>query len=1179
MTQRHTMKQFSAKLAAALVLCGAHHVRATDSFTIVAMPDTQNYSDDYPETYTNQTGWVVANRDALNIIFLTHLGDITDNQDDIDQWNNADAAMKILDDAGLPYGCCPGNHDFHYGNGQSIATYEAPEYDALGTNYRAYFGPERFTGKSWYGGCSPSELSNYQIIEYDTGKSMLFLHLCVETPPAELAWAQEVLNAHRDLPVWLSTHRYMENAEQFAGSLGAPLGILAGRYPQIWYDTAEPVYRSDGITADEFFNLFVRINKNIFMVHCGHFHGWYDQTSANNWGLPVYEILTDYQDADNGGDGWLRYYTFTKQSDGSYLVSAKTYSTTRQEFGSPSGALGDFPTQFTFTIDLDDYTYGENEMSLQLRQGTNGYSGVTDTWIGKENASTSHGSSTSLEVDDDTENGIDFGDEPAAQTLIRFDDLFCSPVNEGDAAPTKIPSDAAISTADLTFYVTDDVDADVVGNMPDDAFRIFMLNTAFTGSSTWNSVGGGMYDSRVGDQIAVFDPDNVPDGNEARNVDVTSAVEKWRDGSTNYGFLIATWPKNLDWFDDGITIASSESSEFLQRPCLTISCTYPVNNVAPTVTLPIEADATTVNEGDYLRIRVGASDPNPDDSLIVRINGSGCGTIAGSGTNEYDLVFADNGVYTCVATVEDDEAQVAAGSITVTVLNVAPSFTLAPMDTVLPDTDPVFSFDAEATDPGTEDVLSFAWDFDNDGAYETLGASVSYRFTTSGSYPVSLRVSDDDGGSATTNFTVKVEVGASVPYADAYTTSEDTALTVAAPGVLANDRVRDGAVPVVVTAPTHGTLDLADTGAFVYTPSADWHGTDIFTYALSEDGVQTATAQVTLHITSVADAPVGLADSYYVSANGSLSVLAPGVLANDTDADGDELHAYLMRGPDCGDMTLAEDGSFTYTPFVGYVGGDSFDYLVMDDSGRLGSLVTATITVVNPSPLPGQTLTNMQAFVAVPFRVTLSAAAFTDAFDEDLLVWSLTTTNSGTLPTWLAFDTASRTLSGTPSLSDAGTLTLVSKVTDSDGSTASQTFTLTVNASTSGTKTDYEVWADEHLSAYSSGSRGFEADANADGLANGFDYTFGETLSTQALLSIRWDSDHLWLVTPPAFGDRTNEVDVRVKATHRLGTAADWSVPVLGPALTNGVWRWQLQDPATSAFFRLNLQLKSAEPN
>lgn len=1154
-------------------------LRAADLFTIVAMPDTQNYSKSYPDTYFSQTEWVVAQRSALNVLFLTHLGDITNNQDDTDQWENADAAMQVLDDSGLPYGCCPGNHDFHYGNGESVATYEAPEYDALGINYRAKFGPQRFAGKSWYGGCSSSQLSNYQIIEYDTGKQMLFLHLCVETPPAELAWAQEVLNAHRDLPVWVSTHRYMQNAEQFAGSLGAPLGILAGRYPQIWYDTAEPVYRSDGITGDEFFNLFVRINKNIFMVHCGHFHGWYNQTTANNWGLPVHEILTDYQDADNGGDGWLRYYTFAKQSDGSYLVTAKTYSTTRQEFGSPSGALGDFPSQFTFSINLSDYVYSDNELALQLRQGTNGYTGATDTWIGANSASASHGSDTSLEVDDDTENGIDFGDEPAAQALIRFDGLFCSPIKEGDPAPTRIPTDATVSTSDLTFYVTDDVDADVVGNMPDDAFRVFMLNAAFTGASTWNSVGGGMYGSRVGSQIAVFDPDNVPDGSEARTIDATAAVEAWRTGTSNYGLLLTTWPRNLDWFDDGITIASSESSEYLKRPCLTIDCTYPVNNVAPTVTLPLQVAATTVDEGSSLRIRIGASDPNPADSLIVRINGSGCGTIAGSGTNEFDLVFADNGVYTCTATVEDDEATVAAGSATITVRNVPPSFVLAPTDTILPDTNPVFAFTASAQDPGTEDVLTYAWDFNADGTFETLGNAVSYRFSTVGAHRVALRVSDDDGGSITTNFAVTVEVGASEPYADAYQTSEDLALSVSAPGVLANDRLRDGATPVVVTAPAHGSLVLSDTGAFVYVPVTNWYGTDTFTYALSEADAQSATANVTIRVTSVADAPMGLADCYYVAANGALSVLAPGVLANDGDADGDSLQAYLMRGPDCGDMTLEPDGSFAYTPFVGFVGSDSFDYLVMDDGGRLGNLVTATITVVNPVPLPGQTLTNMQARVATTFHATLPSAAFTDAFDEDLLVWSLAPSDGGALPAWLTFTSATHTLSGTPSVSDLGTLSLSAKVTDSDGATATQTFTLTVSASGTVTKTNYERWAEDNLSAWNSGSRGFDADADGDGLANGFDYTFGDTLSTQALLSIHWETDHLWLTTPPALGDRTNDVDVWIKATHRLGDGADWSVPVLGPTPTNGVWQWHLQDPATSAFFRMNLRLKRDESN
>ena len=55
-----------------------------------------------------------------------------------------------------------------------------------------------------------------------------------------------------------------------------------------------------------------------------------------------------------------------------------------------------------------------------------------------------------------------------------------------------------------------------------------------------------------------------------------------------------------------------------------------------------------------------------------------------------------------------------------------------------------------------------------------------------------------------------------------------------------------------------------------------------------------------------------------------LSVAAPGVLTNDTDVDDDTLTAVLESGPSNGTLSLADDGSFTYTPNANFNGSDSF---------------------------------------------------------------------------------------------------------------------------------------------------------------------------------------------------------------------------------------------------------------
>ncbi|WP_345528097.1 LamG-like jellyroll fold domain-containing protein [Nocardioides endophyticus] len=91
-------------------------------------------------------------------------------------------------------------------------------------------------------------------------------------------------------------------------------------------------------------------------------------------------------------------------------------------------------------------------------------------------------------------------------------------------------------------------------------------------------------------------------------------------------------------------------------------------------------------------------------------------------------------------------------------------------------------------------------------------------------------------------------------------------------------------------------------------------------------------------------APTGAADAYTTSEGDPLTVAAPGVLANDTDADEDTLTATGITQPGHGTATLADNGSFTYVPASGFHGTDTFTYLA-DDGTDSSDPVTVTITV------------------------------------------------------------------------------------------------------------------------------------------------------------------------------------------------------------------------------------------
>jgi VCBS repeat-containing protein len=241
----------------------------------------------------------------------------------------------------------------------------------------------------------------------------------------------------------------------------------------------------------------------------------------------------------------------------------------------------------------------------------------------------------------------------------------------------------------------------------------------------------------------------------------------------------------------------------------------------------------------------------------------------------------------------------------------------------------------------------------------TLNANGSFTYTPAANFngndSFTYRASDGTltSSPATVTITVTPVNDSPVAAADAYSTAEDTALTVPAPGVLGNDSDPDGdsLSAVVASQPSHGTLALNASGSFSYTPAANFNGTDSFTYRASDGTLTSSPATVTITVTAVNDSPVAAADAYSTAEDTNLSVDSPGVLANDSDPDGDPLSVVLAAGPGHGTLTLNDDGSFSYTPAANFNGTDSFTYRASD--GALTSsvaTVTITVTAVNDAP-------------------------------------------------------------------------------------------------------------------------------------------------------------------------------------------------------------------------------------
>ncbi len=256
----------------------------------------------------------------------------------------------------------------------------------------------------------------------------------------------------------------------------------------------------------------------------------------------------------------------------------------------------------------------------------------------------------------------------------------------------------------------------------------------------------------------------------------------------------------------------------------------------------------------------------------------------------------------------------------------------------------------------------------------------SYRGTDTFTY----KANDGSADSGTVTVTIKVNAPPTAVNNE-YSTNEDTALTVpVATGVLANDTDLDGDTLTAtdVTQPAHGSVTLNPNGSFTYTPEANYHGTDTFTYEANDGSADSAPATVTITIAAVNDAPVAVADAFLVDEDGSLTTTtANGLLVNDTDADNNALAAEVVSLPSHGTVTLNDDGTFTYTPAANYHGTDTFTYKATDGTAKSAeTTVTITVTAVNDAPA----VANDTYSVPVNGSLTVDAAAGVAANDDDV---------------------------------------------------------------------------------------------------------------------------------------------------------------------------------------------------
>ncbi|MCC2593887.1 metallophosphoesterase [Tessaracoccus sp. OS52] len=292
-------------------------------FNFAWVTDTQYYSQDFPEVFRAMNQWIADTAEERKTVYTIHTGDLVETTGSLPQWDVADDAMQILDDAGMPYGVLAGNHDNSSGTNH--------------TNYGNTFGDFRFEGQPHVGGTHNNNQNSYHFVDQG-GAEFIVVYLSYGVTAEELEWAAGVLAAHPERNAIIATHDYL-----FANGTRSPEG-------QAIHDALVAPF------------------DNVFLVLAGHAPGVARNVieTIGNDGEPrqYIEMMVDHQFATTAGGqrdtGFLRMLQFD--------VAAKTLQVSTYSPVLDSHAyFAEEQENFTLPIDIVDAERLVATDSLQLQ--------------------------------------------------------------------------------------------------------------------------------------------------------------------------------------------------------------------------------------------------------------------------------------------------------------------------------------------------------------------------------------------------------------------------------------------------------------------------------------------------------------------------------------------------------------------------------------------------------------------------------------------------------------------------------------------------------------------------------------------------------------------------------------------------------------------------------------------
>ncbi len=317
----------------------------SDAFSLIILPDTQYYSESYPDIFYAQTKWISQNLDSFDVKMVIHVGDLVNTSTPV-QWQVAVAAMDTLFKK-VPVALNVGNHDYDHNTGPAHRSTRA--FNAALSHFA-----EQPSIIDHY---EPYKLNNTAQEFYAAGTHYLVLNLEFGPNIQMLQWANQVIENYPTHKVIIVTHCYLKANDERAGK--------HDRFSPNFYNM------KDGLSGEEIWEEFIRQHENIFLVLCGHMLGDGIGTlvSTGDNGNQVAQLLANYQMQENGGNGFLRIMQFHPAGK---TIDVSTYSPTLNAYDTnPENqfSLSPFPDAFTPHVppEIDPFlpfTFSEDESLL-----------------------------------------------------------------------------------------------------------------------------------------------------------------------------------------------------------------------------------------------------------------------------------------------------------------------------------------------------------------------------------------------------------------------------------------------------------------------------------------------------------------------------------------------------------------------------------------------------------------------------------------------------------------------------------------------------------------------------------------------------------------------------------------------------------------------------------------------